>query len=174
MGAHKPSDTTNLDRYGHDPLPWSRAADALDRQAPGPSKTYVLGTVRPDGRPHAAAVGVLWHEHELFFTSGPGTRKARNLAENPACTIAVGLEGIDLVFEGEARRESDPATLEAAAARYRAGGWPATVEGDAFTAPFSAPSAGPPPWHLYRVTVHTAFGVSTKEPWGATRWRFGR
>jgi hypothetical protein len=42
------------------------------------------------------------------------------------------------------------------------------------TAPFSAPSAGPPPWHLYRFKLHTAFGVATAEPYGATRWRFER
>ena len=40
------------------------------------------------------------------------------------------------------------------------------------TAPYSAPSAGRPPWHLYRVTVHTAFGVATAEPHGTSRWRF--
>ena len=46
------------------------------------------------------------------------------------------------------------------------------VDGDAFTAPFSAPSAGPPPWYLYRLTLHTAVGVATAEPHGATRWDF--
>ena len=58
------------------------------------------------------------------------------------------------------------------ARRYREGGWPAEVEGEAFTAPFSAPSAGPSPWQLYRFSFHTAFGVATAEPNGATRWRF--
>ena len=57
---------------------------------------------------------------------------------------------------------------------YRAQGWPAEVEVDAFTAPYSASSAGPPPWHLYRVTFHTIVGVATAEPNGATRWRFDR
>lgn len=61
---------------------------------------------------------------------------------------------------------------ELSASLYRELGWPAEVEGDAFTAPFSAPSAGPPPWHLYRFTLNTAFGVATAEPYGATRWRF--
>src|SRR6266480_6981707 len=32
------------------------------------------------------------------------------------------------------RRSSDPHTLEQVAAGYRAGGWPAQVDGDAFTA----------------------------------------
>ena len=48
------------------------------------------------------------------------------------------------------------------------------VEANAFMAPYSAPSAGPPPWHLYHVTFHTAFGVAGEEPHGATRWRFDR
>ena len=67
---------------------------------------------------------------------------------------------------------TDPETLEALARDYRAAGWPVKVEGDALTADFSAPSAGPPPWDLYRFAVPTAFGVATEEPWGATRWRF--
>ncbi len=111
---------------------------------------------------------------DLYFTSGPETRKARNLAANPACTIAVRLASIDLVLEGEATRMTDRPTLERAAALFRDGGWPAEVEGDAFTAPYSAPSAGPPPWYLYRFRFHTAFGVATAEPYGATRWRFDR
>jgi hypothetical protein len=69
---------------------------------------------------------------------------------------------------------NDRPTLERVVRLYREGGWPAEVEGDAFTAPFSAPSAGPPPWHLYLFTFHTAFGVATAEPYGATRWRFER
>ena len=69
---------------------------------------------------------------------------------------------------------TDPETLERVAAGYRAGGWPAQVDGDAFTAPFNAPSAGPPPWHAYRFTFHTVVGVATTEPYGATRWCFQR
>jgi hypothetical protein len=79
---------------------------------------------------------------ELYFTSGAGTRKARNLAANPACTISVKLEGIDLVLEGEATRVTDAETPERLAGRYRESGWPAEVDGDAFTAPFSARAPG--------------------------------
>jgi hypothetical protein len=46
------------------------------------------------------------------------------------------------------------------------------VTGDQLTAPYTAPSGGPPPWNLYRMTVHTAFGVASAEPSGATRWTF--
>src|SRR6266542_4861036 len=172
MTDRMPVEVTNLDRYGSAALPWSRPHDLLIGGSPTPDITFFLGTSRPDGRPHAAGIGALWLDGDLYFTSGPQTRKARNLAANPACTISVKLEGIDLILEGEATRVTDQPTLETVARLYREGGWPAQVEGDAFTAPFSAPSAGPPPWQLYRFTFHSAFGVATAEPYGATRWRF--
>jgi hypothetical protein len=175
IGCHTtmsdPLDTKNLCRYGSDPLEWSRARDALVATSERP-RTWFLGTTRPDGRAHAAAFGAAWHEGDLYFTANADTRKARNLAQNPACTVSVGLDGIDVVLEGEARRTTDPQTLAAVVAIYRDGGWPAQVDGDALTAPYSAPSAGPPPWQLYRFALRTAFGVATAEPYGAVRWRF--
>jgi hypothetical protein len=171
MTDREPTETTNLDGYGYPELPWSRPRDLLTSEK-GAETPWFLGTTRPDGRPHSAGIGALWHDGDVYVTSGPGTRKSRNLAENPACTISTRLPGIDLILEGEVTRVTDPPTLEALAAQFRDSGWPAEVERDAFTAPFSAPSAGPPPWYLYRFTFHTAFGVSTAEPYGATRWRF--
>jgi hypothetical protein len=172
MAEREPTDVRNLDRYGSPALAWSRARDLL--AVPSQTGTFFLGTVGPDGRPHAAGVGALWCDGDLYVVSGPATRKSRNLAANPACTISAALGGIDLVLEGEATRVTDGPTLERLAGLYRAQGWPAEVEGDAFTAPYSAPSAGPPPWHLHRFTFHTAFGVAGEEPSGATRWRFDR
>jgi hypothetical protein len=172
MPERELADVTNLDRYGNVPLPWSRPRDLLTGSVPGPEVAMFLSTTRPDGRPHTAGIGALWHDGDLYFTSNPDTRKSRDLAANPACTIAMRLPGIDLVFEGEAARTTDPVLLEAVTALFREGGWPAQVEGDAITAPFSAPSAGPPPWHLYRCAFQTVVGVATEEPYGATRWRF--
>jgi len=171
MTAREPGDTTNLSRYGEAALPWSRAAEAL-AVPPSQDLTWFLGTVRPDGRPHAAGVGALYLDGDVWFTSSPAARKARNLGANPRATFSVRLAGVDLVFEGVAERVTDAATLETIATRYREGGWPVEVEGDAFTAPYSAPSAGPPPWNLYRFTFNTVFGVATGEPYGASRWRF--
>ncbi len=168
----EPTETTNLDRYGSPPLPWSRPREQLEESLPDPATPVFLGTARPGGRPHSAGIGVIWLDEHLFFTSGPGTRKSKDLAANPACTVSIRLGDIDLVLEGEAARVTDPETLERAARRYHDGGWPAEVDGDAFTAPYSAPSAGPPPWHLYRFVADTAVGVATAEPQGATRWRF--
>ncbi|WP_410596869.1 pyridoxamine 5'-phosphate oxidase family protein [Amycolatopsis sp. lyj-23] len=168
----EPNATKNLDRSGSAALPWSRARDLLATQTPAEDLTFFVGTVRPDGRPHAAGVGAIWVDDALYFVSGPGTRRARNLAANPACTVSVRLRGLDLTMEGEARRRTDPETLEQVAAVYRSGGWPATVLDEGFTASFMAPTGGPAPWHLYRLTLHRAFGIATAAPHGASRWDF--
>ena len=173
MTDRQPSEVTNLDRYGGGVLPWSRAHDLLAFGPKGPLAGFFLGTAGSAGRPHAAGIGAVWDDGDLYFTSGPGTRKSRNLAANPACTISVKLPGLDVTLEGTAIRVVDPATLARLAGIYRDLGWPAEVAGDALTAPYSAPSAGPPPWHLYRFTFDTVVGLSTAEPNGATRWRFG-
>ncbi len=173
MALGEARETANLaNLYDEALMPWSRAVEALGSGSLGPDVPCFLGTVRPDGRPHAAGVGVAEHDGGLFFTSGPGTRKSRNLAGNPACTLSLRLAGLDLVLEGEAHRVSDSATVSAVAAAYRAGGWPAEAAGDAITASYSAQSAGPPPWNLYRFDIRTAFGVGLREPHGASRWRF--
>jgi hypothetical protein len=172
MTDRDPIETTNLDRYGNDPLPWSRPRGLLDGIDPSENLTWFLGTTGPDGGPHAAGVGALWHDGDAYFVSGDSTRKSRNLAVNRAATLAVRLPGLDLVLEGEASRVTDRATLEAVAKRYNDGGWPARVEGEALTAPFNAPSAGPPPWQLYRLRLGTVYGVAGEEPHGATKWRF--
>ena len=107
----------------------------------------------------------------IAATSG-SLGKGRNLAANSDCVLSVSLTGIDLVVEGNAVRITDRATLLRLAKRHAAQGWPASVSGGAFTAEYSAPSAGPPPWNLYAVRPSTAFGVATAEPSGATRWQF--
>lgn len=168
----EPITTRNLDRYGSAELPWSRPRTLLVNDTPHSDLTFFVSTVRPDGRPHSAGVGAVWVDDALYFKSGPGTRKSRNLASNPACSVSARLRGLDLVLEGEAHRVTDPSTLERVAAVYHAGGWPVTVQGDALTAPYSAPSAGPAPWYLYRLTLHTAVGVAGAEPSGATAWDF--
>jgi uncharacterized pyridoxamine 5'-phosphate oxidase family protein len=159
----------NLDIYGQPPIPWSRAQELLDAND---ASTWWLATVRPDGRPHLTGVGAFWADGKLYFVTGSGTRKGRNLAEDPSCVLSAGLKGIDLVIEGTARRVTDQATLERMAKKFAAGGWPATVSDRALTAPSMAPSAGPPPWDLYVLDAKTAFGVASAEPNGAMRWRF--
>ena len=175
-------ETKNLAALYESPLlDWSRIRARLDEglnQAPetgGPNRhTCWLATINPDGSPHVTGVGALWVEGEFWFETGDGTRKAKNLAHDPRCTLSVATHAFDLVVEGEARKVTDPPTVAAMATRWAAEGWPARVDdtGQALTAEFSAPSAGPPPWFVYRLTPRTATTLGTVEPGGATRWRF--
>lgn len=172
MPDRHPTNAKNLDIYGNAPLDWGRVTSAMSVD-PSENLTWFLGTAGPDGRPHAAGVGALYIDGDVYIVSGPRTRKSRHLAANPLCTLSVRLKGLDLVLDGKAIRVTDKQTLERVLARFREGGWPANVEGDAVTAPFSAPSAGPPPWYLYRFTFDKVVAVAGEEPNGATRWLFG-
>jgi hypothetical protein len=174
MATSPPVETKNLAELYHlDPVPWERALQALEAADPTAHVTNFLTTIRPDGRPHLAGVGAVWDDGRVYFVSGAGTRKSRNLAANPSCAISFPLQGIDLVVEGRAQRVTDDATLQRLAGRYAEGGWPARVEDGAFTYDYSAPSAGPPPWDLWVLQPETVFGVLADEPGGASRWRFG-
>jgi hypothetical protein len=172
MTNREPNSVTNIDKtFEAAPLPWERARRLLDGGALAEAAAF-LGTVRPDGRPHSARIGAAWHDGDIYFQTGGQSRKARNLEANPACTLSTSLTGIDLVFEGVAERITDGATLEAIAAVWREGGWAAEVSGDGVVAPYNALGTGPPPWQVYRVTADRVIGVSTAEPFGATRWEF--
>jgi hypothetical protein len=167
----------NLDGYGAPPIEWDRVYAVLDTQlsqAPGtggPQRhTTWLTTINSDGSPHVMAVGVIRCMGSWYFTSGPATRKSRNLARDARCVISVATEPFDLVVEGVAERITNADELTSVAAAYAADQWPARVEGDAITAEFSAPSAGPPPWYLYRIKPSTVFALGTSEPGGATKF----
>jgi hypothetical protein len=53
-------------------------------------------------------------------------------------------------------------------------GWPAEPDesGTGITAPFNAPSQGPPPWNVYRINQRSAFVTLGNEPGGLTRFNF--
>ena len=105
MSQREPIETTNLDTtFGSEPIPWSRPLGLLSAGPFGMDTTFVLGTIRLDGRPHAAMFGAAFYDGDMYFQTGRRTVKARNLAANPACTIAASIPGMDLVFEGEAQR----------------------------------------------------------------------
>ena len=78
------------------------------------------------------------------------------------------------MVEGSAERVTDTDELRSVADEYVREGWPAQVEGDALTAEYSAPSAGPPPWQVYKITPSTVFAFGTAEPYGATRFDLTR
>jgi hypothetical protein len=175
-------DATNLaDLYDLPLLDWSQIQARLDGgipQAPGsggPNRhTCWLSTINTDGSPHVTGIGASWVDGSFWFQTGERTRKGRNLARDPRCALSVATHDFDLVIDGTAVQATEPETVAAMAARWAAEGWPARVDdtGHALTADFNAPSAGPPPWLVYRLTAQKATAVATIGPGGATLWRF--
>jgi hypothetical protein len=175
-------ETKNLaDLYELPPVDWAAITTRLDRgatQAPetgGPDRhTIWLTTINADGSPHVTGIGAVWVEGAFWFTTGERTRKGRNVARDPRCSLAVAMREFDLVVEGDAQQVTDPPIVAAMAERWAAEGWPCRVDetARALTAEYSAPSAGPPPWFVYRITARSATALSILEPGGATRWRF--
>src|SRR5687768_4469461 len=98
MANPEPTKTTNLDQYGQEALPWSAVLARLDATTTSGQDVFpVLSTVTPKGSPHATGVGAMWTDGSWYVVSGPGTRKSRNLANNPACSLTARLPGLDLV-----------------------------------------------------------------------------
>jgi hypothetical protein len=95
-------------------------------------------------------------------------------AREPRCSIALSIRDADVVVEGDAARVTDQGTLARVAQAWADGGWPAAPDesGVGITAPFNAPSQGPPPWHVYRIEPRSATVVLGIEPGGLTRFRF--
>jgi PPOX class probable F420-dependent enzyme len=184
LGYGSIMETTNLaDLYGLPSIDWTIIEDRLARgctQAPGtggPNRhTSWLATINRDGSPHVTGVGALWFDRAFWFETGERTRKGRNLARDSRCTLSLATDEFDLVVEGVAEMVTDPTVVATMAERWNAAGWPAQVDasGVALTAEFSAPSAGPPPWTVYRITAHHATSLLVAGPGGATRWSFAQ
>lgn len=167
--------------YDLPPVDWSTVTDRLDQgftQAPGtggPDRhTCWLATIDADGRPHVTGVGAFWDDGVWWVVTSRSSRKGRNMERDGRCSISVAVHEFDVSFEGEAELVEDPEAVARIAAVAAADGWPAEPDeaGTAITAEYSAPSAGPPPWHVYRITPTAATGLVTVEPGGATRWTF--
>jgi hypothetical protein len=148
--------------------PWPEARSRLES-----GTWYWLATQRPDGRAHVRPVLAVLVDDRLYFVSNLNSRKARNLAHDPRCSLSVAVADAHLVVEGAAARVTDPATLQAVADAYAAKyEWHVQVRDALFAAEYGAPTAGPPPYAVFSLTPETAFGFGTDEHWSPTRWRF--
>jgi len=170
MAASEP--ITELDpRYGEEgvsAVPWEEAERTL-----ATAELSWLSTVRPDGQPHVTPLITVWHAGALWITTGPEEQKARNLAANPRCALTTGCnalhEGLDLVVEGTAVRETDDRRLRQVAAAFEAkygDEWHFDVREGVF-------HHGPGQAHVFEVRPVRAYGFG-KAPYRHTRWRFGR
>jgi hypothetical protein len=161
MTEKEPVAELMVESEGAEVTPWATVLALI--ADPGPTATPILSSVRPDGRPHAVPAWPAWINGAFFFSTSHDARKRKNLTQNPNCVIVVALKGFDLVVEGEARHTTDPAKLQRLAERYNGHGWPVTVTGDVFEAPFGPLKTGPSQYELWEVTPTIAFGIPTDE-----------
>jgi general stress protein 26 len=131
-----------------------------------------ISTVRNDGRPHVSPLVTVWLDDALYFTSGPGEQKVRNLADNPAVVITTGTNawdaGTDVTVEGRARRVVDENLLERLASTWRTrwdGRWVFGVADGAFQHAHGGVS------HVYELVPSKVLAFS-KSPFAQTRHRF--
>ncbi len=153
---------------GASPTQWAEAREALEE-----AEIFWLSTVRPDGRPHVTPLVSVWLDGALYFCTGEGERKNKNLQQNPHCILTTGCngfkEGLDLVVEGEAVRVSDEARLQRVADAYESkygSDWRFAVRDGAFNGEDGNIAL------VYEVTPTTAFGFGKGKSFSQIRWRF--
>lgn len=173
-------ETINLgEAEGLPPVDWASIVEKLDAgSAPAPdahnARTTWLVTVNEDGSPHLTPVGAMWLDGTFWFQTGTGTRKRRNVERDGRCSVGVSIRGADVVVEGDATKVTDPGAIERVAKAWADGGWPVEPDesGTGITAPFNAPTQGPPPWHVFRIEPRSAIVTLGEEPGGLSRIRF--
>ncbi|WP_324794848.1 pyridoxamine 5'-phosphate oxidase family protein [Streptomyces cyaneofuscatus] len=123
--------TTELDaRYSSalNPRPGAENVTATDwaeaQRRLCDAEVFWITTVRADGRLHVTPLMAAWYDGTLFFSTGPGGQKARNLAGNAHCALTTGhgslSGGLDIVVEGAAEQVTDPARQDEAIAAFEA------------------------------------------------------
>jgi hypothetical protein len=76
---------------------WSARAQSNKRVDATNSRTKWLSNINDDGSPHVTAVGALWVDGTFCFQTGRGTRKGRNVARDPRCSVAVSIRYVERV-----------------------------------------------------------------------------
>src|SRR5436305_13923568 len=119
---------------GLPPVDWAEVVKRLEATTgPAPdahnSRTTWLSTLNEDGSPHVTAVGALWLDGTFWFQTGAGTRKGRNVARDPRCSIAVSIRDADVVMEGDAARVTEPGAVARIGTASADHGGPAEPDG---------------------------------------------
>jgi hypothetical protein len=135
-------------------LSWSWAEERLMA-----NRNYWLSTVSAANRPHTMAVWGIWHSDSFFFSTGAESRKARNIQNNPWCTLSTEGAAEAVIVEGKATLHAvDASLLKEVAKRYEAKyamGYPADS-------------------HVYQVQPEVVFGFienASEFSGAATRWQ---
>lgn len=170
--ANEPSTLRHAAEHGRQlaTLPWAEVLDNLAR-----ADGIWMVTLDRTGGPRPRPVFAVVVDGAVHTTSSPAALKARNLERDSRCAVGAHTDRFDLVVEGDARRVTETDALERVAKVYRERyGWPVTVVGDAMDAPFGAPTAGPPPYAVFRIEPSRAYaiGITEETNYLSTRYRF--
>jgi Pyridoxamine 5'-phosphate oxidase len=84
--------------------PWSWALERLES-----SHNYWIATSRAGGQPHLMLIWGIWWQDAFWFSTGPHTRKAKNLAGNPQCVIGTEKADEAVIVEGTVQEVKDRA-----------------------------------------------------------------
>jgi hypothetical protein len=149
---NSPDSTTGL-------KPWSWALERLEK-----SHNYWIATTQPAGPPHLMLVWGIWWEDAFWFSTGPRTRKAKNIAANPHCVIGTEDAAEAVILEGIARKIKDRSAWKRLAEIYNR-----KYGGD--IEPMLDSSGG----SVFRVEPEVAFGQdehAANFTESVTRWKF--
>ncbi|MGH3980054.1 MAG: pyridoxamine 5'-phosphate oxidase family protein [Pseudonocardiaceae bacterium] len=89
-------------------LSWSWAVEQLIT-----SRNYWVATVGADGQPHAMPVWGAWLDEALWFSSGGRSRKVRNLAHEPRCSMTTQDPEQPVMVQGSTEIVREPGLLRA-------------------------------------------------------------
>lgn len=137
-------------------LPFSHAEERLAK-----ARNYWICTTRPDGRPHSIPVWGFWIDGAVYFGTARSSRKARNLAQNPAVSIHLDSGDDVVILEGTAAEVdlTDKPTFKKLDATSRA--------------KYKTPLVIMPESVLYFVRPHIVLAWTERNfPNNATRWIF--
>ncbi len=141
--------------------PWSWALERLEK-----SHNYWIATASLESRPHLMLVWGVWWEDAFWFSTGPRTRKAKNIAAHPYCVIGTERADEAVILEGVPQEIKDRAAWKRLAAVYNA-----KYGGD--VEPLLMASSG----SVYRVEPRVVFAQDEHAENftdAVTRWRFER
>jgi hypothetical protein len=138
---------------------WPWALERLEQ-----SHNYWIATSRPEARPHLMLVWGVWWQDAFWFSTGPRTRKAKNIAADPH--VVIGTEKADeaVILEGLAEEIKDRSVWKELAQIYNK-----KYGGD--VEPLLMSSGG----CVFRVRPLVAFGQdehASNFSESATRWHF--
>jgi Pyridoxamine 5'-phosphate oxidase len=155
---------------GAAPIDWDEVSRLFAAE-----RSYWVATTDDDSRPAIRPVLAVWVDERIYSTTNPAARKGRNLTSRPSAALAARAQAMDIVIEGPIAWIDDRQRLRRIGQAYQDKyAWPVTVAGNAFNAPYGAPTAGQPPYRVYELTPAVAYAFGTDNDLGerSTRFRF--